>query len=133
MNPLTRAWLLPLLVGATPISLPECPSGDLLVSTGAGYRCATMQSLLEKQRASGWGAENVLPTCSTGEFLQSEGFGRWRCFEPQRLLPRCSSGETLVSEGSSGWRCERAPPSCSSGEVLVSQGGSSWSCTRLKP
>lgn len=136
MNVLSRALLLPLVLGASSTPLPDCPSGELLVSTGAGYRCASLSSLLEKQRASGWGAEHVLPTCSSGQFLVSEGFGKWRCFDPERILPRCSSGESLRSDGSSGWRCaEKAVglPSCSSGEVPVSQGGGSWSCTRLKP
>jgi hypothetical protein len=135
MNLISRALLLPMVLGATAPQLPECASGDLIVSTGSGYRCATLGALLEKQRGSGWGAENVLPTCSSGEFLQSEGFGKWRCLDPERLLPRCSSGEWLRSDGSSGWRCAEKPPSlpsCSSGEVPISQGGGSWSCTRLK-
>ncbi len=135
MNVLSRAVLLPLLLGASPVPLPECRAGQLLVSTGSGYQCASLASLLEKQRASGWGAENVLPTCSSGNFLQSEGSGRWRCVDAERIIPRCSSGDSLKSDGSSGWRCaEKAVglPSCSSGEVPVSQGGSSWSCTRLK-
>lgn len=135
MDLLSRGVLLPLMLAAAPGALPECASGELLVSTGRGYRCSTLSSLLEKQRASGWGAEHVLPTCSSGELLVSEGFGRWRCLEPERLIPRCSSGESLRSEGTSGWRCGEKVvglPSCSSGEVPVSQ-GSSWSCTRLKP
>lgn len=117
MNVLSRAVLLPLLLGASPVPLPECRSGELLVSTGSSYRCASLTSLLEKQRSSGWGAENVLPTCSSGNFLQSEGSGRWRCVEAERM-PRCSSGDSLRSEGSSGWSCaEKAVglPSCSSG------------------
>ncbi|MFT3708525.1 MAG: hypothetical protein QM817_12805 [Archangium sp.] len=134
MNLISRALLLPLVLGATSPQLPECSSGELLVSNGSGYRCATMSSLLEKQRASGWGAQNVLPTCSSGEFLVSEGFGSWRCLSPDRLMPRCSSGDSLRSEGSSGWSCqhEQGLPSCSSGEVLASQGGNSWGCLRLK-
>lgn len=136
MNLVSRALLLPLLLGASPKPLPDCSEGQLLVSNGSGqgYRCASLPSLMEKERASGWGAENVLPKCSNGEFLQSEGFGKWRCLDPEKILPRCSSGESLRSDGSSGWRCAEkvALPSCSSGEVPVSQGGSSWSCTRLK-
>ncbi|MBL8910475.1 MAG: hypothetical protein JNM17_07200 [Archangium sp.] len=131
---ISRAALLSLIVAGSP-TLPECSDGQLIVSNGSsqGYRCASLNSLLEKQRASGWGAENVLPTCSSGEFLQSEGFGRWRCLDPEKLMPRCSSGDTLRSNGSSGWSCERRfeLPSCSSGEALVSSGGSSWSCQRL--
>ncbi len=128
---ISHAALLSLLVSATP--MPQCDSGELLVSNGSGFHCATLKSLLEKQRASAsWGAENVLPSCSSGDFLQSEGFGRWRCHSPEKLLPSCSSGDTLRAEGSS-WRCASPSqlPSCSSGDVPVSQGGGSWSCTHL--
>jgi len=122
--------MLSLVVTATPARLPKCPDGELLVSNGEGYQCASFESLLEKHRGSGWGAKNVLPTCSSGEFLQSEGFGSWRCVEGG-LVPRCSSGERLRSEGSSGWRCAQGLPSCSSGQVLVAEGGGGWSCKDL--
>lgn len=131
-----RALVLPLVLSAAPVQLPKCSSGELIVATDQGYRCASFKSLLEEQRSSAsWGAENVLPTCSSGQFLQSEGFGKWRCLEADKVIPSCSSGETLRSEGySSGWKCDRKPqmPSCSSGEVWVSEGGDSWRCRRFK-
>lgn len=126
-----RALVLPLMLSAVPSQLPQCRSGELIVATDQGYRCASLESLMKDMRGSSWGTEFVMPTCSSGQLLQSEGFGKWRCLDENKLLPRCSSGETLRSEGSSGWTCERQP-SCSFGEVLVSEGGNSWRCRRFK-
>lgn len=127
-----RALVLPLVLSAAPAQLPQCRSGELIVATDQGYRCASFKSLLEEQRSSAsWGAENVLPSCNSNQFLQSEGFGKWRCLDADKIVPQCSSGDTLRSDGSSGWKCERQP-SCSSGEVLVSEGSNSWRCRRFK-
>ena len=47
--------------------LPECASGEVLVSEGFGrWRCV----------------DSPLPRCSPGETLVSEGSGRWRCAPP---------------------------------------------------
>jgi hypothetical protein len=131
-------------------SLPtNCSDGDIIVAEGTrGFRCRSPRQALriagcnqgdfivtdssgelrcERASRTSWGARNLLPECSSGNHLESEGFGRWRCIESP--LPRCSSGEVLVSEGSGRWRCIESPlPRCSSGEVLVSEGSGRWRC-----
>lgn len=82
------------------LQLSGCDAGDFVVAgRGGELRC-------ERPGSASHGIRGLLPECSSGEALLSEGFGRWRCVESP--LPRCSSGETLVSEGSGRWRC--APP-----------------------
>ena len=79
------------------LQLAGCSSGDFVVSGHNNeLRC-------ERPSSTSWGVRNLLPDCSSGAMLVSEGFGRWRCVES--ILPRCSSGEILVSEGSGQWRC----------------------------
>ena len=123
------------LLGVSPSTpLPKCEADALLVSTGEGYACKRLEEVLKSKRGSGWGVEFVLPECSSGQLLESEGFGRWKCADRSSPLPSCSSGETLRSEGSSGWKCERGPvlPQCSSGELLVGAGGRDFRCERMK-
>ncbi|MFO0626941.1 MAG: hypothetical protein U0325_15120 [Polyangiales bacterium] len=82
------------------LALAGCDAGDFVVAGHSGeLRC-------ERPANASRGVRGLLPECSAGEVLVSEGFGRWRCVDSP--LPRCASGETLVSEGSGRWRC--APP-----------------------
>lgn len=106
------------------LQLAGCESGDFVVAGASGeLRC-------ERPSRTSWGARALLPECSSGASLVSEGFGRWRCVD--EVLPRCSSGESLVSEGSGRWRCAESPlPRCSSGEILVSEGGGRWRCASM--
>ncbi|MEZ4393836.1 MAG: hypothetical protein R3A48_22415 [Polyangiales bacterium] len=132
------------------LSLPTgCSDGELVVADGSrGFRCRPIRQALrlagcdrgdfivadsggelrcEAPSRTPWGARHLLPECSSGSHLESEGFGRWRCAES--ALPRCSSGESLVSEGSGRWRCVEGPlPRCSSGEIAVSEGSGRWRC-----
>lgn len=125
-----------MLLGVSPsTTVPKCDAGELLVSTGDGYACKRLQDVFKAGRASApWGAEYLLPECSSGQLLESEGFGRWKCVDRASLFPSCSSGETLRSEGSSGWRCTQAQvfPQCSSGEMLVGAGGRDFRCEKPK-
>jgi len=83
------------------LQLAGCDAGDFVVSGGSGeLRC-------ERPSRTSWGARALLPECSSGASLVSEGFGRWRCADD--VLPRCSSGEILVSEGGGRWRCASMP------------------------
>ncbi len=124
------------LLGVAPsMQLPKCEQGALLVSTGDGYACKRLAEVFKAARStSSWGAEFVLPECSSGQLLESEGFGRWKCVDRASLFPSCSSGETLRSEGSSGWRCTQLQvfPQCSSGEMLVGAGGRDFRCEKPK-
>ncbi len=106
------------------LQLAGCDAGDFVVSGSSGeLRC-------ERPSRTSWGARALLPECSSGASLVSEGFGRWRCVD--EVMPRCSSGESLVSEGGGRWRCaESALPRCSSGEILVSEGGGRWRCASM--
>jgi hypothetical protein len=106
----------------------DCSSGALLVSQGGGnFSCVSPSRALQlsgchdgdfvTMSSSGelacqgissttWSVKALLPNCSSGQVLQSEGFGSWRCVSPSSLntLPSCSSGETIVMDGGS-WRC----------------------------
>ena len=93
-----------LLAVAPANSLPRCEAGELIVSTGDGYACKQVQEVLERARGRSSNFQFVLPDCSSGQTLESEGFGRWKCVDRGMVLPSCSSGEVLRSEGSSGWR-----------------------------
>lgn len=133
-----------------PPALPKCEPRRMLVTSSSGqWECATLEELLSARGCSGVlqytssdglkclrpessssVAELLLPTCSSGLLLASEGFGRWRCIERRELMPDCSSNETLVSEGSGRWRCAESLPRCSSGEELESEGSGRWRCRR---
>lgn len=132
-----------------PAGLPKCDGKKLIVSNNGQFECASLNEVLKaidcngvlrfsssdglrcaKATSNSWGAELLLPDCSSGTVLQSEGFGRWKCVEPKELLPSCSSGEVLVSEGSGRFRCHELLPRCSSGEELESEGGDRWRCRR---
>ncbi len=82
------------------LGLAFCNDGDHVVTDAFGrLRC-------ERPGATSSGpARGLLPSCSTGEVLVSEGGGAWRCRPPP--LPNCSSGEILVSEGSGSWKCTK--------------------------
>ena len=125
-----------LLLGVSPApQLPKCEAGALLGSTGDGYACKRPEEVFKAARTSNaWGAEYMLPDCSSDKLLESEGFGRWKCIDRSSLVPSCSTGETLRSEGSSGWRCTALQvfPQCSSGEMLVSAGGHDFRCEKPK-
>lgn len=83
------------------LALAGCDAGDFVVAgRGGELRC-------ERPGNASHGLRGLLPDCTSGEVLVSEGFGRWRCVDS--ALPRCSSGETLVSEGSGRWRCAQPP------------------------
>lgn len=112
--------------GSVP-TLPEsCRDGEVVVSGGAGrFECVELGDLLRTRSCSSgdlvtvgaFGAlecispsrvdlgarERLLPDCSSGEALVSEGFGRWGC--ARGLLPDCSSGAVLVSEGFGRFGC----------------------------
>ena len=113
-------------------TIPDCYSGELLVSKGQGqFECVSPSRAL------------ALSNCQSGDFVTSTG-SELKCDRPQNmswnikaLLPSCSSGQVLVSEGFGSWRCVTPStlpvlPSCSSGEILVSDGGSSWKCASRK-
>lgn len=82
------------------LALSSCNSGDFVVWNGSELHC-------EHASSTSWGARNLLPDCSSGNHLVSEGFGRWRCVD--NILPSCSSGEIMASEGSGRWRCAPMP------------------------
>lgn len=52
--------------------LPRCDDGELLSNRDGRLRCVGGDQ-------SEWGVEGLLPHCSSGAILVSEGFGRWRC------------------------------------------------------
>jgi hypothetical protein len=130
--------------------VPKCEPKKLLVAGANGQlECASLNEVLKAQDCTGvltfsngdglkclkpsttsWSAELLLPDCSAGLVLLSDGFGRWKCVEKKELLPQCSTGEVLVSEGSSGFRCSELLPRCSSGEELESEGSGRWRCRR---
>jgi hypothetical protein len=131
-------------------AIPKCEPRKLLVAGANGQlECASLADVLKAQDCTGvltfsssdglkclrpsttsWNAELLLPDCSSGLALLSDGFGRWKCVEKKELLPQCSSGEALVSEGSSGFRCTELLPRCSSGEELESEGSGRWRSRR---
>jgi len=82
------------------LKLSGCRDGDFLTTSGGQLRC--------KGISGSSSTKALLPDCSSGQVLQSEGSGSWRCVSPTASLPSCSSGDTLVSEGSSGWKCTAA-------------------------
>jgi hypothetical protein len=81
------------------LQLSGCNSGDFVSINSSGELSCTRPSSFSS------GARNLLPSCSSGESLQSEGYGSWRCSRGVSL-PSCSSGESIVADGSS-WRCYR--------------------------
>lgn len=60
------------------VELRRCDSNEVLGTDSSGHvRCVGPSS-------TPWGAEGLLPSCSSGDTLVSEGFGRWRCQSPAR-------------------------------------------------
>ncbi|MBI5491291.1 MAG: hypothetical protein HY905_28435 [Deltaproteobacteria bacterium] len=84
------------------LHLSNCDSGDFVTVEYGSLKCISREETASASHA-------LLPSCSSGETLVSEGFGEWDCASrdsaARAVLPSCSSGEILVSEGSSGWRC----------------------------
>lgn len=86
-------------------SLPmSCSSGDIVVAKGSNtFACVSPQEVLRvrgcsdddfvvvdsngrlecmRPSSTSWGVRALLPDCSSGEMLISEGFGRWKCVDP---------------------------------------------------
>ena len=84
------------------LKLSNCDSGDFITVEYGSLKCVSREESASASHA-------LLPSCSSGETLVSEGFGEWDCASRESasraVLPSCSSGQILVSEGSSGWRC----------------------------
>ena len=84
------------------LKLSNCDSGDFITVEYGSLKCVGREEYASASHA-------LLPSCSSGETLVSEGFGQWDCASrdsaARAVLPSCSSGQILVSEGSSGWRC----------------------------
>lgn len=58
---------------ADELELLACDSDELLGTDSSGrLRCVGPST-------SSWGARGLLPSCSSGDTLVSEGFGSWRC------------------------------------------------------
>jgi hypothetical protein len=107
------AWALALLTIArsgradTPVMpVPGgCDRGDVVIATGSStFECVAPKDLLGLRGcddgefvgidSSGafqcvgasttpWGIRGLLPDCSSGATLVSEGFGRWKCVDPK--------------------------------------------------
>ena len=84
------------------LKLSSCDSGDFITVEYGSFKCIGREEYASASHA-------LLPSCSSGETLVSEGSGQWDCASrdsaARAVLPSCSSGQTLVSEGYSGWRC----------------------------
>ena len=118
-------WLGSILESASAQSsvLPaDCEDGELVVARANGRLAC------ERPRE----ALGLITSCSVGDIVVVDSFNQLRCASAKSLLPTCSSGESLVSEGSSGWKCSQAGalPSCSSGEMIVAEGSNRWRCVR---
>ena len=87
-------------------SLPDdCWSGEIVVSSGHGeFEC---RSLLETLRLSGCRDGDFVTTDGSGA-LECERPSTWSS-GARGLLPECSSGQTLVSEGFGRWACADRP------------------------
>lgn len=60
------------------IDLVRCDDDEVLGTDTWGHlRCVGPSS-------SSWGVRGLLPSCSSGDTLVSEGFGSWRCQSPSR-------------------------------------------------
>lgn len=60
------------------LRLSGCSSGDFVTAaSGGGLRCVRPSNV-------SWDVRGLLPDCSSGSTLVSEGFGRWRCEAPRR-------------------------------------------------
>lgn len=60
------------------LRLRSCDDDELLGTDSSGrLRCVGPSS-------TPWGVRGLLPDCSSGDTLVSEGFGRWRCQSPSR-------------------------------------------------
>jgi hypothetical protein len=80
------------------LALSGCHDGDFVTMDAFGrLRCQSISTSSTTKA--------LLPNCSSGQFLQSDGGGSWKCVPASSTMPSCSSGQILVSEGSSGWRC----------------------------
>ena len=84
------------------LKLSGCDTGDFITVEYGSLKCIGREEYASASHA-------LLPSCSSGQTLVSEGFGEWDCASRDEavrsVLPSCSSGQTLVSEGYSGWRC----------------------------
>lgn len=62
----------------TALGLDSCNAEDFVVADSSGrFTCV-------RPSTSSWGIEGLLPDCSSGYGLVSEGFGKWRCVDPMR-------------------------------------------------
>lgn len=91
----------------SPSELPtSCSSGDVVAYDGGGrFKCVAVRELLHLDGCSSgefvvagsggrlecrapsstpWGIKGLLPDCSSGSTLVSEGFGAWKCVAPPR-------------------------------------------------
>lgn len=59
------------------LKFPRCQDGEFLTATSSGLACVGPSS-------TPWGAKGLLPECSTGDIVVSEGFGRWKCHDPKK-------------------------------------------------
>lgn len=60
------------------LGLRSCNTGDFVTVTSSGrLQCVRPSS-------TPWGIQGLLPDCSSGSTLVSEGFGKWRCVEAPR-------------------------------------------------
>lgn len=111
------------------LALTSCREGDFITVNAFGdLRCQGIA-------LSGGSTKALLPSCSSGQVLRSDGGGSWRCVSAATSVPGCSSGQFLQSEGGGSWRCVSSPsalPSCSSGQILVAESSSSWRCGDAK-
>ncbi|NMC70905.1 MAG: hypothetical protein GYA57_12695 [Myxococcales bacterium] len=55
------------------LRLSGCNDGDFLTWDSSGHLACTRPNVFSS------GSRGLLPECSSGEILVSEGFGRWRC------------------------------------------------------
>ncbi|HSN92375.1 MAG TPA: hypothetical protein VLS93_14180 [Anaeromyxobacteraceae bacterium] len=88
-----------------PVLPSGCKDGEVVVSRGqGGFACADLRELLGLRRCS---KDDFLAVDAFGriECVTPSDVGRGS----RALLPRCSRGETLVSEGLGGWSCARPP------------------------
>lgn len=62
---------------ADALRLSGCSSGDFVTAaSGGGLHCVRPSNV-------SWDVRGLLPDCSSGSTLVSEGFGRWRCEAPR--------------------------------------------------
>jgi len=90
----------------TPPQLPDdCWSGEIVVATGGGrdFDCVPIREAL---KLSGCDSGDFVTVNSSGN-LACEGPDQFGS-SVRALLPDCSSGSTLVSEGFGRWSCHEA-------------------------